>query len=305
MTALKTTPPRFSVIMNVFNGKPYVRAAIESVLTQTFQDFELILWDNKSTDGTAEICASYDDPRIRLFFAESNDGLGAARNGAIAVATGEWVAFLDHDDIWTPDKLAAQNALIEADQTGRLGLIYGRTQRFDDTGPLGPFDPWYRAGHLPEGDIFDALLARATFIAVSSVAFKRAALTAIGCVPSQLRHTTDYYLCAMIARNHTAACVQTLCCHYRVHQNNMSYVFRRRCCEEALYIMDQVARPTQRRLVRKRARVFATLIGVDDFRSGQWGSGISRIIRRGSVSYLTVRPLVGVYRRLRNRIRPT
>jgi glycosyltransferase involved in cell wall biosynthesis len=78
-----TALPRFSVIMNVYNGETYLRAAIDSVLVQTFEDWELLIWDDCSTDGSKVLCQSYDDPRIRLFVGETNVGLGAARNLAI------------------------------------------------------------------------------------------------------------------------------------------------------------------------------------------------------------------------------
>ena len=292
--------------MNVYNGEAYLPAAIDSVLAQTLSDWELILWDDRSTDGSVAVCASYAaaDPRIRLHAADANAGLGAARNGAVAAAAGEWIAFLDQDDLWTPDKLAAQDALIRADRTGRLGLVYGRTQRFDEAGPTGPFDPWYGKGPLPEGDIFAALLARPSFIALSSSAFRRAALAALVPVPARIRFCTDYYLSVMTARDNTAACVQTLCCHYRVHPQSMSRVFSRQVHEEIMHIVEAAALPAQQGILRTRRRVHETWIGMEEFRSGQRRQGIARIVRRGSLPYLALRPLVVASRRLRDRMRP-
>jgi glycosyltransferase involved in cell wall biosynthesis len=295
--------PRFSIIMNAYNGDAFIRTAIDSVLAQTFQNWELIVWDDGSKDGTVAICRSYTDPRIRMFVSETNLGLGAAKSLAIGKAVGEWVASLDQDDIWTPDKLEAQDALIKADRTGRLGMVYGRTQRFDDSGPIGPFDPWYGTGPLPEGEIFEALLARPSFITLSALVLKRDVLTALGPVPEHIRFCTDYYLSVMTARDHTAACVQTLCCHYRVHPNSMTHVFRRHVHEEILFIVEAAARPAQRHILRRRRLVHNTWIGVEEFRSGQRGPGIARIIRRGSVPYLLLRPLVLYARRLRHRMR--
>ena len=302
MTEAPPSAPRFSVMMNVYNGEAYLRAAIDSVLAQTFQDWELVIWDDRSTDGSVALCASYSDPRIRLFVAEANTGLGAARNGAMAATRGEWVAFLDQDDIWTPDKLAGQDALIRADRGGRLGLLYGRTQRFDDSGPIGPFDLWYGTGTLPEGDIMDALLAKPSFIANSSAVFKRSVLLPLLPMPASVRFCTDYFLCVMIVRDHTVACLQTLCCHYRVHANSMTQVFRREVHEEILLIMEMAARPSQRHILRVRRRVHETWIGVAEFRGGKRRQGIMRIIRRGSFAYLALRPLVRGLRRLRDRV---
>jgi len=238
-----------------------------------------------------------------MFASEINVGLGAARNATMALATGDWVAFLDQDDIWTPDKLAGQDALIRADRSGRLGLVYGRTQRFDDTGPIGWFDPWYGGGTLPEGEIFNTLFAQPSFIANSSIIFKRTALQALLPVPENIRYCTDYYLCLHFARAYSIACMQTLCCHYRVHPASMTTVFRREVHEEIMHILASVAQPSQRRTLIIRRLVHETWIGVAELRSGQVSAGLWRIIRHGSVAYLVLRPLVVLLRKLRESLR--
>jgi len=181
-------------------------------------------------------------------------------------------------------------------------LLYGRAERFDDSGPIGPFDLWYGTGKLPEGDITDDLLAKPSFIPNSSVAFRRSVLLTLLPMPDTVRFCTDYYLCAMIARDHTVACLQSLCCHYRVHSNSMTQVFRREVHEEILLIMELVARPSHRRILRVRRCVHQTWIGVAEFRDGERWRGIARILRRGSVTYLALRPLVRGLRRLRDRL---
>jgi glycosyltransferase involved in cell wall biosynthesis len=303
MNSSSMPAPRFSILMNVYNGERYLRAAIESVLAQTFQDWELTIWDDRSTDRSAAICASYVDPRLRLIVSEVNIGLGAGRNAALPLTNGEWIAFLDQDDIWTPDKLAAQHELIASDQSGRLALVYGRTERFDDRGPIGPFDPWYGTRRLPEGDILDALLARPSFISDSSLAVKRSPLMALLPLPAHINFCIDYYLCMMISRQYEVACVQTLCCHYRVHPGSMTSVFRREAHVEILDIIRTATRPSQRRMMMLRRRVHESFIGLEDFRSGRWKEGFGRIVLRGSPTYLALRPLVLAARRLRDRAR--
>jgi glycosyltransferase involved in cell wall biosynthesis len=295
-----TALPRFSVIMNVYNGEAYLRAAIDSVLVQTFEDWELLIWDDCSTDGSKALCQSYKEPRIRLFVGETNAGLGAARNLAIGAARGEWVAFLDQDDIWTPDKLSGQQALINAKNSDNLGLVYGRAWRFDEGGSRGPFDLWYGNGPLPEGDILDALLARPSFIPNSAVVFRRTALTPLLPLPREVRFCTDYYLCVMILRDHAAACLQSVCCYYRMHPVSMTNTFRREIHEEILSIMTAVATPSRDHILRRRRLVHETWIGVADFRAGNRLKGIMRIVRSGSVGYLVFRPLVRALRRLRD-----
>src|SRR5689334_22686461 len=99
-TSAPVPPPRFSIIMNIYNGEPYLRAAIDSVLAQTFRDWELIIWDDLSTDGGTAIGKSYADPRIRYILTDEHVPISIARERAIALARGQWLAFLDQDDIW-------------------------------------------------------------------------------------------------------------------------------------------------------------------------------------------------------------
>ena len=93
-----------SVIMNCFNGEKFLREAIDSVLAQKYQNWELIFWDNQSTDSSAEIVKSYDDPRIYYFYAPQHTLLYEARNYAIQKSKGEFLAFLDVDDWWEPTR---------------------------------------------------------------------------------------------------------------------------------------------------------------------------------------------------------
>src|SRR3989338_9505013 len=99
--------PAVSVIMNVYNAEKYLQEAIDSVYAQTYSDWEVILWDNGSTDNTADIAQRY-DTKLRYFHAKTCGSLGRARNYAIAQARGRYVAFLDYDDVWMPQKLDVQ-----------------------------------------------------------------------------------------------------------------------------------------------------------------------------------------------------
>ncbi|MCW2905203.1 MAG: glycosyl transferase, family 2, partial [Streptosporangiaceae bacterium] len=99
--------PKFSVIMNCYNGEKYLRQAIDSVYAQSFTDWEIVFWDNASTDGTQEIARSYDE-RLRYFRSEKTVSLGAARKAAMKEVRGEWIGFLDCDDYWYSNKLERQ-----------------------------------------------------------------------------------------------------------------------------------------------------------------------------------------------------
>ena len=93
--------PFFSVVVPVYKSRQWVGRAIESILAQTFEDFELILIDDGSPDDSVEVIAQYTDPRMKLIRQE-NRGEGGARNRGIEASTGKWIAFLDPDDQWLP-----------------------------------------------------------------------------------------------------------------------------------------------------------------------------------------------------------
>ena len=292
---------RFSIIMNIYNGEAYLREAIDSVLAQTFADWELILWDDCSTDASAAVCASYADPRVRYVLADKRVSIAEARNQAIAIARGKWLAFLDQDDIWLPRKLEAQNALIDADGSGGLALVYGRTLRFDREGKMSSFDPWHGPNRLPEGDIFNELLRKPSFVPLSSAIILGAAVLELGRIPADIVYCPDYYLFIHITRRYRAACLQELCCLYRVHPDSMSRTYRRQINEEALHIIRGVAGPSDSATVRNRQWVHETLIGIEEIRGGgAVGAGIMRILRKGSLLYLMLRPFVALSRRLRH-----
>ncbi len=104
--------PKISVLMNCYNGEKYLIEAIDSVFTQTYTDWEIVFIDNSSTDNSAEIAKSY-GKKIKYYKTEHNIPLGAARNFGLKFCTGEYISFLDTDDIWLPNMLEEQINAIE------------------------------------------------------------------------------------------------------------------------------------------------------------------------------------------------
>lgn len=97
--------PLVSIIVNCYNSAKFLRPTIDSILAQTYHNYEVIFWDNQSTDDTASIIKSYDDNRFHYYYAHQHVTLGEARNCAIKKAAGEYLSFLDSDDIWLPEFL--------------------------------------------------------------------------------------------------------------------------------------------------------------------------------------------------------
>lgn len=123
-----------SIIMAAYNAEKTINSAIQSVLTQTYENWELIVIDDCSKDRTVQIVTSIVDPRIRVLRNERNSGVSLSRKKGMDAAKGAWIAVLDSDDMWTPDKLQRQIDL--ADETGANLVFTGSAFIKDDGSPL-------------------------------------------------------------------------------------------------------------------------------------------------------------------------
>ncbi len=122
--------PKVSLIITTYNRARLLPRAVNSVFDQTYEDYELIIVDDCSTDSTPEIIQSFENPRVRSFRHEINRGLSAARNTGIANARGEYIAFLDDDDECTPNRLTDQVSIL--DSNPNAGLVYGWIEEIND-----------------------------------------------------------------------------------------------------------------------------------------------------------------------------
>ncbi len=161
--------PLVSVIMNCLNCAKYLKEAIDSVYAQTYTNWEIIFWDNASTDRSAEIARSYDS-RLRYFRGEQTVDLGAARNLALEQARGEFIAFLDCDDLWMPQKLEKQLPLFDDPE---VGLVFSDSIIFNDLGESRLF--YGRNLNFHTGYCFPQLLTD-YFLDLETVVLRRAAL---------------------------------------------------------------------------------------------------------------------------------
>lgn len=123
--------PLVSVIMPVYNTARYVESALNSVLAQTFEDFEILIIDDQGTDNSIQLCRRCSDPRIRII-SQENRGLAGARNTGIRNARGRFLAFLDSDDLWEAEKLALHVAHLMTSPS--VGVSYAASSMIDDDG---------------------------------------------------------------------------------------------------------------------------------------------------------------------------
>ena len=118
MPMQKTEEPLVSILMNCFNGEIYLREALKSILAQTYQNWELIFWDNQSTDQSADIFKSYKDDRLKYYYSPKHTNLGGGRAKAYPLLRGEFIAILDTDDLWLPNKLEEQLKCFDDENIG-------------------------------------------------------------------------------------------------------------------------------------------------------------------------------------------
>ena len=293
--------PLVSVIMNVRNGAPTLPEAIESVLAQSFADWELIVWDDRSTDSSAEVVSRYRDPRVRYFLSPEETALGRARSDAISRASGEWLAFLDQDDVWLPQKLEKQIALAADD----VALIYGRTIRFYPNGRERDYDHAHEYALLPEGDIFTQLFTKSCFIAMSSAIFRRSAVEAIGGIPDEVKIIPDYYLYVAVSRRYQARAVQAPVCRYRMHPGSMSQVAAREMHREVLWLIDKWSGSLDPQLVGQCRRRHLTAIALEEMRSSKtFWQGLKRLLAEGSPGLQLARPWLFLFHIARRNLKP-
>jgi len=202
-------PPSVSVVIPAFNRVGTIRAAVESVLSQSYADFELLVVDDGSSDGTMSALAELTDPRLRLLANPCNMGPSAARNTGIRAAQGDWVAFQDSDDEWLPDKLAKQLARISQTGPGCIAAYCGMLINTPQDGSLGPggvrYYPDSSLGER-EGNLLEPLLRR-NLISTQTLIARRDALLKIGGFDESLLALEDWDCVLQLARMGTFAFV--------------------------------------------------------------------------------------------------
>lgn len=207
--------PKVSVIMNCYNSSTYLREAIDSVYAQTYRDWEIIFWDNASTDNSAGIAKSYDE-KLRYFHAENTVPLGHARNLAIENARGKYIAFLDCDDVWLPEKLEKQISFLESHTD--VAMVYSDILSIDHNGKI--IDNYLKNKKLYRGNVFNNLLMY-NFVAILTVVLRKKILDNVGMFDGSYMIDEDYELFLRISESYKVDYFNEPLAKYRIHGNNL------------------------------------------------------------------------------------
>lgn len=206
--------PKVSVIIPAYNAMAYLPETVESVLRQTFTDFEVLIIDDGSSDHTVQWVSGLVDPRVKLI-EQQNQGASAARNTGIAHAKGEYVSFLDADDLWSETMLEKQVRCLEDNPA--VGLVHTWMALIDEQGrPTGRV-----MTSNAEGDVWQQLVEQNT-VFCSSVMVRSCCFETVGVFDRNLLNIDDWDMWIRIAAHYHFAVLKEPLMRYRQHQNNMS-----------------------------------------------------------------------------------
>ncbi len=206
--------PKVSVVIPVYNAENFVGQSIESILSQTYRDFELIIIDDGSTDNSVEVIKSYKDARIRFYQNKTNTGLAGVRNKGIQLSNGEYLAWLDADDISHPDRLARQVQILDSDEeigicgtwTKNIGVNRGKVNRY-------PVENEYLKCCMIFYDPFatSSVMLRRKVLIDNSISFDNTFLTA-----------EDYALWQNVSKFAGCCNIPQVLTYYRIHSDQVS-----------------------------------------------------------------------------------
>ena len=205
--------PIVSVILPVYNGENYLRMAIESVLKQTFQDYELIIVDDGSQDSTPEIAQTY-GTRIR-YVRQENTGVAGAFNHGLKLASGRYISWLSHDDLFAPAKLEKQLAAL--DQLDEPGVCYTDAEAINFAGEV---IAEYRLPQYDRGEALRHVLTGGAIASASySICYDRRCIEQVGGYSERWRYTQDAEMLMRLARNFPLIRIPEILMQVREHPN--------------------------------------------------------------------------------------
>jgi len=218
---------KVSVVMSVYNGECYLREAVDSILNQTFTDFEFIIIDDGSTDGTWKILNGYRDPRIRLVQNEENIGLTRSLNKGLALAEGEYVARQDADDVSLPSRFEKEVALL--DEQPDVVLVSGNIDLIDSDGQV-----WRHCSRRAGCPRLVAwfLLFRNYLGGHSLVMFRRQPVVDLGGYSEERPYGQDYELWLRLAEVGDMHILPDVLLQWRSHDNSITST---KCLEQEAY----------------------------------------------------------------------
>lgn len=211
---MKEKKPLVSIIMNCLNGEEFLKFSIKSVIEQNYKNWELIFWDNKSTDNSLKILKSFKDKRIRCFLSKKRTVLYDARNQALRRAKGKFIAFLDVDDFWIKDKLSKQ---IPKFKNKQVGLVYSNFYKYYD---LNRKKEIAFKNKLPKGNVTKYIIKNYQ-IGILTVILRKSFLIKRNVFDFKYDLLSDYDFILNFSLKHNFDCIDKPLAFYRIHNNQL------------------------------------------------------------------------------------
>jgi glycosyltransferase involved in cell wall biosynthesis len=271
--------PRVSVVVPVYNRGKYIHETISSVLAQTFRDFEVIAIDDGSKDESRAVLDSF-GTAIRLLEhpGRSNRGQSASINVGLQAARGEFIAILDSDDVWLPEKLATQVKFMDAHP--EVGLVYGNGWAIDESGRRRYVI--YGPEHREDSQASRVLMDCYFFLPTNSLV-RGAVMRKAGLFDESLRAAQDHDMAIRIAEITRLAYINEQMFYYRRHGDSISVKSADRRWRNGFLILDKAAarHPYPASVIRKRKAVLHFRLGQVEVKSRHFVSALSHFVLAG------------------------
>lgn len=234
---MENNQPLVSIIMNCYNSDKYLKEAIDSVLAQTYENLEIIFWDNQSTDRSAEIVKSYNDKRIKYFYAPEHTSLGEGRNKALEKVSGEFISFLDCDDFYLSQRL---EKTLKSFNGNNIGLVY--TNGFTLYDEKNVKKVFYK-NIQQSGELFEKWLTSYQ-VMIPSVMFRKSVLESLNYwFNNRFNMIEEFDFFIRISEQWKVAYCHDILCIWRAHRGSMTWrkkeLFE---YENRLFLKDLLAR---------------------------------------------------------------
>ena len=216
-----------SIIMNCYNGENFLRESIDSVLSQTYKNWELIFWDNQSADKSAEIFKSYADKRLKYFYSSEHTSLYKARNLAIEKSKGDFISFLDADDLWDKSKLELQMPYFN---NSEVGLVYSNFWVFKNEDMKKK--KLYVNKRLPSGNVYKELIDNYNIGILTTVMRKKFYLKLQKKFDERFSIAGDFDLFLRLSKICLFESIKEPLAFYRLHSKNLSTLNKEKEIEE-------------------------------------------------------------------------
>ncbi len=212
--------------MNCYNGEAFLRECIKSVLSQNYENWEIIFWDNKSEDKSAEIFKSYNDKRFKYFYAKKHTSLYRARNLAIKESSGELLAFIDTDDLWEKNKLELQIPLFDDSE---IAVVYSNLWIMKNNLEI---KKKFIKTKSPSGFIYEKLLEEYNVGIITAVFRKNIIKDLTKIFDERFSIIGDFDFFLKLSKKHYFHYIDVPLAYYRIHDKNFSSIYKEKEMDE-------------------------------------------------------------------------